>query len=113
MEENAKEERERDDNIAHLPWLDRLCCWMSHHLPSLYVAFFSCFEHWVFGHVCHVVLLYLDTEHADHAEYLDHAEMKENLIHSIGWDGLRFTLEEQMWGMVTCVGSGFRVIWII
>ena len=33
------------------------------------------------------VLFYLDTEHADHAEYLDHAEMKEKVK---TWIGLRF-----------------------
>ena len=37
--------------------------------PGWLTAFFGC--------DFHGVLFYLDAEHADHAEYLDHAAMKE------------------------------------
>ena len=39
--------------------------------PGWLIAFFG-----RFSHDCRVVLIYLDAEHADHAEYLDHAEIK-------------------------------------
>ena len=46
-------------------------------------------------------LFYLDTEHADHAKYLDHAEMKEK---DDTWIGLRFIQMDRcrLVGMVTC-----------
>ena len=69
--------------------------------PGWLTAFFGC--------DCHGVLLYLDAEHADHAEYLDHAEIKwlkmENtLVGNLGW--IKVVRGQYVWEWI------YRGLWI-